>query len=444
LRVVAIASFYSSGAARDVERHAVRSSWYFDHIPRAPWWEGPVSEHEGAEQPIRVVIADDEPAVADYLRLALSLEDGGFEVVGVAGDAGSTVDLVTELEPDVILLDLQMPGGGANAAQLLASLSPSTKVLVFTADAEGSELLPLLRSGIAGYLTKSASSEEVVAAVRAVAVGRPSFEPEIAGKALDELTTRLHAERGDELRAEQAQQRIDRAIRTRSFTIVCQPVVDLATGTACGVEALARFPGTGGRSNEAWWAEARSVDRLLDLEVAVARAALAVRDTLAEHLWLSISLSPMTVLSGEIDRLLAGTDLTRLVIELTERADDEDDRFLSITLDRWRGEGLRVAVDDTGGGYASLAHLVNARPDYIKLDRGLTADIDTDTRKQSLLEAASGFALHVGVDVIAGAIETEAQRTVLRGSGVRYGQGPLFGATVPLEEQPASFSASRG
>ena len=402
-----------------------------------------MSGDRATTEPIRVVIADDEPAIVDYLRLALSLEDGSFEVVAVVGDAGSAVDVVTELEPDVLLLDLQMPGGGASAAQLVASLSPATKVLVFTADAEGNELLDLLRSGIAGYLTKSASSEEVISAVRAVAGGHQRFVPEIAGKALDALTTRLHAERGDQLRTEQAQQRIDRAIRTQSFTIVCQPVVDLTTGAACGVEALARFPGNGGRRDADWWAEARSVDRLLDLEVAVARAALGIRETLAEHLWLSISLSPTTVLSGEIDRLLAGSDLSCLVLELTERAEAEDDGFLNITLDRWRAEGLRVAVDDTGGGYASLAHLVNARPDYIKLDRELAAGLETDTRKQSLLGAASGFALHVGVDVIAGGIETEAQREILRGSGVRYGQGPLFGATVPLHEHPASFSASR-
>jgi DNA-binding NarL/FixJ family response regulator len=245
--------------------------------------EGTVRDDEQAnDRPIRVVIADDEPAVADYLRLALSLEDGGFEVVGVVGDAGSAVDVVTELEPDVLLLDLQMPGGGVSAAQLLASLSPATKVLVFTADAEGSELLQLLRSGIAGYLTKSASSAEIVAAVRSVAGGNQSFVPEIAGKAIGELTNRLHAERGEQLRAEQAQQRIDRAIRTQAVTTLCQPVVDLVTGATCGVEAVAHLPG-GGRVLEGWRAEARAVDRLLDLEVALARAALARLGTLAEH-----------------------------------------------------------------------------------------------------------------------------------------------------------------
>jgi len=395
-----------------------------------------MDETQGAGRPIRIVIADDEPAVADYLRLALSLEDGDFDVVAVTTDAGSAVDAVSRLEPDVLLLDLRMPGGGLSAAQLVGSLAPDTRVLVFTADDEGSELLALLRSGVSGYLTKSATSEEVVAAVRAVAAGGRSFEPAMAAKAVGELTTRLHAERGESLRTEQAQRRIERAIRSQAFTVVCQPVVDLLASRTCGVEALARFAGPPERPPDQWFGEAEEVDRRIDLEVATARMALALIGRLADHLWLSINLSPTAVLSGEVDRLFAGVDLSRVVVELTEHAEIEDYGFLNLTLDRWRQRGLRVAVDDAGGGYASFAHVVNARPDFIKLDRSLITGIDEDPRKLALVEAIGRFATDVGVHLIAEGIETEPQLEVLRHLGARFGQGYHLGRPAPIDEQP--------
>lgn len=395
----------------------------------------------GGADPIRVVIADDDPAVTDYLRLALSLEDGDFEVVGVAADAGSAVDVVGELEPDVLLLDLRMPGGGVAAAQLVGSLTPATRVLVFTADDEGSELLALLRSGIAGYLTKSASSEDVIEAVRAVAEGGQRFVPAIAAKAFGELTSRLHAERGDQLRVEQAQRRIDRAIRQQAFRMVLQPVFDLATGEPQGAEALARFTGPPQRPPDQWFAEAELVDRRIDLEVAAARAALALRPSLDGGLWLSINLSPTAVLSGEIDRLFAGVDLENIVVELTEHAEVDDYGFLNLTLDRWRDRGLRVAVDDAGGGYASFAHVVNARPDFIKLDRSLTVDIDVVPRKRALAAAICEFAAEVGVHLIAEGIEAPTQLELLTDLGVSLGQGYHLGVPAALEEQPALVAA---
>ncbi len=338
-------------------------------------------------------------------------------------------------EPDVLVLDLHMPGGGARAAQLVSSVSPGTRVLVFTADTEGAELLALLRSGISGYLTKTATSEEVAAAVRSVAEGHTSFVADIAAQAVGELTTRLHAERGDELRAERVLQRIENAIRGHAFTILYQPVVDLVSGEVCGFEALTRFAGPPARSPDQWFAEAETVNRRIDLELATARAALELRHALSGDLWLSINLSPTTVLSGEIDRLLADSDLSRIVIELTEHAAVDDYGFLNVALDRWRDRGLRVAVDDAGGGYASFAHVVHARPDFIKLDSSLTVDIDIDTRKQALAEAISGFAAHVGVDLIAEGIESESQLELLRRLGARYGQGFHLGHPAPLEDQ---------
>lgn len=393
---------------------------------------------------IRVVIADDEPAIVDYLRLALSVEDDDLEVVGAAVDAGSAVDAVVELRPDVLLLDLRMPGGGSNVAQLVASLSPETRVLVFTADDAGGELLTLLRAGVAGYLSKSATSEEVVAAVRAVAAGGQRFEPAIASKAMGELTTRLHAERNVELRADQARGRIERAIRLGAFSIVAQPIVELGSGSVCGFEALARFTGPPDRPPDQWFAEAEQVGRLIDLEVATAKAALGLLEVLDGDRWLSINASPTAVLSGEVDRLFADVDLSRVVLELTEYAEIEDYGFLNLTLDRWRSRGLRVAVDDAGGGYASFAHVVNAKPDFIKLDRSLVAGVDTDPRRLALVAAIARFATEVGVELVAEGIESASQLDLVAEVGARYGQGYHLGRPAALPVSGAGSTSIGG
>ena len=389
--------------------------------------------------PIRVVIADDEPVVVEYLKLALTYEAGEFAVVGTASDAGGAVEAVRRHQPDVLLLDLHMPGGGVEVAQLASSLSPATKVLVFTGDAHGEALLALLPSGISGYLTKPATSVEVIDAVRSVATGRMRFVPGIAARAITELTKRLYAEQIDEVRAERARQRIERTIRARRFAIVAQPVFDLRSGEPAGMETLTRFDGVPDRPPDVWFAEAEVVNRRIDLELATARAAIELLEHVAEHLWLSINLSPATLLSGPIAVLFEGVDLTRVVIELSEHAAVDDYGFLNAALDRWRNRGVRVAVDDAGSGYASFAHVLKAQPDFIKLDGSLTTEIDTDAGQQALSAAVSQFARRVGAVIIAEGIETEAQLEALRLAGVGFGQGYLLGHPAPLERQPARY-----
>ena len=90
-------------------------------------------------------MADDEPHVVDYLSTLLEME--GFVVVGTAADADGAVQLAHRLEPDVALLDLRMPGGGLEAARLIGSLSPTTKIVIFSSAADESDLVPLLRAG---------------------------------------------------------------------------------------------------------------------------------------------------------------------------------------------------------------------------------------------------------------------------------------------------------
>jgi DNA-binding NarL/FixJ family response regulator len=131
------------------------------------------------EPPIRVLIADDQRVVRDGLTMLVGLIDG-VEVVGVAGDGIEAVERAESECPDVVLMDLRMPGmEGAEATRRIRATLPETQVLVLTTYADDQSLFPALQAGARGYLTKDASAEEIEQAIRALASGRTHLDPAI-------------------------------------------------------------------------------------------------------------------------------------------------------------------------------------------------------------------------------------------------------------------------
>jgi DNA-binding NarL/FixJ family response regulator len=136
---------------------------------------------------LRVVVADDQPVVRDGLVLLLRAS-GEVDVVGVAGDGHEAVRLVVEQSPDVALLDLRMPGlDGVGATAALGTRAPDVPVLVLTTFADDDAILPALRAGAAGYLTKDATAEQLVAALRDVAAGRTVLHPEVQRRLVERI-----------------------------------------------------------------------------------------------------------------------------------------------------------------------------------------------------------------------------------------------------------------
>jgi EAL domain-containing protein (putative c-di-GMP-specific phosphodiesterase class I)/CheY-like chemotaxis protein len=396
------------------------------------------------EQPgraISVILADDEPHVIEYLRTVLHLE--GFDVAGTSEDADGAVQLAAHLHPDVALLDLRMPGGGLEAARLIGSVSPDTRIVVFTADADSTDILPLLRAGIDGFVVKGAPPDRLADAIRSAMRGGTYFAPEANRVAMDELTTRLHAEEQEVLRRNRARDRIADLISGGRFQVVFQPVVDLVTGLPSGVEALSRFPSAPVRPPDEWFEEAGQVGLRPSLELATAGVALRSLQRLRPGLHLSINVSPATALSGRLGEILVGVDLDRVVLELTEHAAVADYPALVAALAPWRRQGARLAVDDAGGGYASFAHILSLSPDFIKLDVSLTRDIHVDRKRQALARAITGFAAELGASVVAEGIETAAELEVIAGLGTPLGQGFHLGRPRPLEEQPDLLAGHR-
>jgi DNA-binding NarL/FixJ family response regulator len=128
---------------------------------------------------IRLVLADDQRVVRDGLAMLLgTIED--FTLVATAADGAEAIARAEELAPDVVLMDLKMPGtDGVQATRAIAERMPGVAVLVLTTYADDDTLIPALRAGARGYLTKDASAEEIEAAIRTVHAGRSYLEPAV-------------------------------------------------------------------------------------------------------------------------------------------------------------------------------------------------------------------------------------------------------------------------
>jgi DNA-binding NarL/FixJ family response regulator len=128
---------------------------------------------------IRVVVADDQAVVRDGLVMLLSASDE-VEVVGSAADGEQAIAVVLDTRPDVALMDLRMPKlTGDQVTARLAREAPDVRVLVLTTFADDDAILPALRAGALGYLTKDATSEQLVGAIREVAAGRTVLDPSV-------------------------------------------------------------------------------------------------------------------------------------------------------------------------------------------------------------------------------------------------------------------------
>ena len=136
---------------------------------------------------VRLLVVDDHPVVRQGLRTFLETR-ADFEVVGEAGDGAAAVAEAARLQPDVILMDLVMPGvDGLEAIGRIRAADPSARILVLTSFASAEEVLPALRAGAAGYLLKDAAPAEVEAAIRAVHRGEGLLDPAVTATVLAEF-----------------------------------------------------------------------------------------------------------------------------------------------------------------------------------------------------------------------------------------------------------------
>lgn len=141
---------------------------------------------DGGQPAIRVMVVDDHPMWRDAVER--DLQAAGFDVVGVAADGHQAIARFPAARPQVVVLDLQIPGpGGVEVTADVLARDPSARVLILSASGEQADVLAAVKAGATGYLVKSASRTELIDAVRRVAAGDTVFTPGLAGLVLGEF-----------------------------------------------------------------------------------------------------------------------------------------------------------------------------------------------------------------------------------------------------------------
>lgn len=238
------------------------------------------------------------------------------------------------------------------------------------------------------------------------------------------LTAQVEAER----EVEAMRRRIGAILEGQQIETALQPVVQLATGRVLGVEALSRFGAAG--PPDVVFDEAHRAglgERLETMAVSHAWHALGILDP-AQYLAVNLTpqvamaLADVTVVEEHVD-----VPWAQVVVEITEHAAVDCYARLRRSLAPARALGLRLAIDDAGAGYASLHHVVELRPDIIKIDRSLVDNMATDSSRRSVVNAFVALAADLGATTVAEGVERPADLRVAFELGVGAAQGYLLG-----------------
>lgn len=225
--------------------------------------------------------------------------------------------------------------------------------------------------------------------------------------------------------------RFNHVLSDRLISTVFQPILDFKTGSIFGWEALTRGPvGSTLESPVVLFETAEQLGRLFALEKLCRESAVASVGTLDAGQRLFLNIHPKTMADPEFTpgktlELMERAGLTpdNIVFEITERHSVQEFALFHRTLDHYRNQGFKVAVDDAGAGYAGLTTIAEMQPDYIKLDKSLISGIHKDPVKRALVETTVTFADKIGSKIIGEGVESKAQAVCLKDIGVHCGQG---------------------
>jgi EAL domain-containing protein (putative c-di-GMP-specific phosphodiesterase class I) len=367
------------------------------------------------------------------------LSRAGLGNITTSNDSREVPTVLMDYSPDLILLDLHMPHLDGFALLEIINRHAAGQflpVLVLTADTTRDAVHRALRLGAHDFLTKPFDVEEVTIRVRNL------LRTRIAYLELRRHNSRLqdHLESLDLVSTatqdswDVRRARVEGVLAAGGPRMVFQSVVDLRTERIVGYEALARFDNEPVRGPDQWFIEADAVGLGVALEVQAVRAALTHLPLLTTDEFLAINVSPATALADLHTQLGAHTPWDRVVLELTEHVLIEDYSSIQHALQSLRAAGARLSVDDTGAGFASLRHILNLVPDYVKLDISLCRGVDHDPARRALASALVTFTQDTNAIIIAEGIETPEERATLLNLGVHHGQGYLLGRPGPLPQ----------
>ena len=377
-----------------------------------------IGAHVLSEPRGRVLVIDDEPLVRELL--ARVLRRAGF-LVEAAADGTSAIAALDGGFFDAILSDISMPNlDGVSFLREVRRRDLDVPVVLITGDPTTDTAVRALRHGALNYLSKPVDPAMVEAEVaRAVQIGRVS---KIRRQALDTLdldTPRTGDRAGLEVR-------FGRALE--ELFLVFQPIVRWSRREVFGFEALMRSTESSLPHPGALLDAAEALGGMRDLSRAVRRHAREKLEALKPAEKMFINVHPSDLCDPNLFDPSRGLceRASRIVLEITERAQLEQVDDPKQRIARLRELGFSIAIDDLGAGYASLTSLAMLEPDLVKVDMGLVRDVARDPLKQKLIGAVVALCSDLGLDVIAEGVETVEERDCLLDLGCDLFQGFLF------------------
>jgi len=359
----------------------------------------------------RILIVDDERSVTQMLTVLL--ETRGYSI-SVAATAKEAFEKVTDTT-DLILLDVILPDeDGFKVCQKLKEDKKThhIPIIILSAKMLSEDIIEGLYLGADDYITKPFEYEELVARIEAV-MRRGAFLENGKASVSDKAIIR-------ELRKV-----VDEELITPFF----QPIFLLRPFTVLGFEALSRPRSNTSLSNpEILFKAAIQFGFYQDLEILSWRKAIHYASEHIQEVKLFLNCNPylvegpafLTVKSIFSDNHI---NVKNVVLEITERSSIIDYKVFFKKLEHYRGHGFQFAVDDVGGGYASLETIVETKPEIVKIDRHIVHNLDGDRFKKSIIKFIVAFCKENGILSIAEGIETKKDLEVVMELGVDAAQG---------------------
>ena len=395
----------------------------------------------------RVVIIDDTPANVDLLEAIL--RRAGLQHLHTLTDPCLALELIETVQPDLVILDLHMPWvDGFTILEETVRRAAGTylPVLVLTADTTSEASHRALSCGAKDFVTKPFDLTEVLLRVGNLLETRKLHQDlrRVSGTLAGQLGRLRRQEDADQAARQAKYDTVRAALDGDALHMVFQPVIETASGAVLGCEALARFAIEPHRGPDKWFADAAEVGLSPALELAAITRALDALPDLPATTFLAVNTSAQTLLGPELLALATPDIAPRLVLELTEHTPIEDYRPVLQALAPLRNRGARLAVDDTGAGYASLRHILTLTPDIIKLDLSLVRGIQHDSARRALAAALISFATDTNTHLIAEGVENADELETLTALGVRWAQGYHLGrpAALKTKQPPAPITAA--
>jgi DNA-binding NarL/FixJ family response regulator len=387
------------------------------------------TEEAHGEAPIRVAVADDEATVVDVLR-ALIGSDPSLRFVGAAHNAEDAIELTIREHPDVVLLDVRMPGGGGmRATREITKRCAPTKVVALSAHEDSDTVIGMISAGASAYVPKGDPTDKILRTIhRAIDANYVAAEQPPPLTLVSPMLPRRT----------QQNVAVAKAILDGVITAEFEPIADLTTGRIVGLDARPHVATLPYRSYDTWLADAEAAELLLDFEMAALRASLSALPEIPDDLFIGFEVTQATATEGRFRRAIRKSIAPRIVLAFSPLASSDAPELDAAEpggiLATLRGRGVRIVSTNAGPGLASLRHLSRFSPELARLDQTLVRTLSQSFSSHSVVAAVAACASGVGARLIAPGVESFEQVLELRNLGVELVQGPIVGESIPFAE----------